>query len=185
VIRLPSRLRLLIGALAVVSLLVPQSALASPSEDSCAAYRAFIYTMPLPDAMRTPGVHGVRWHNEFIDPDGVLQVLDTEHQIEIVPGAPLYAGEVLVRVFSTWGALPGRDVDFHVQQIDPAQPASLYVATNFLAGSPNAETDRTWVSWETDPGVWTERLELRHGPETNDCALNFSSLFRRSFGWIG
>ena len=184
-VRLPTRFRVLFGALAIASLLVPQSALASPSEGSCAADRGFVYTMPLPAAMRTPGVHGVRWHNEFIDPGGVLQVTDTEHQIEIVPGAPLYAGEVLVRFFSTWGALPGREVDFHVQQIDPGQPASLYVASGFLNGYPKAETDRLWVSWETTPGVWTDRLELQHGPETNFCALNFSSVFRRSFGWIG
>src|SRR5262245_32394207 len=94
------RFRLVAAAAALVAALaLPGSAQALPNpEESCAAYGSFAYAMPLPGAMRTPGVHHVDWRATFVDEFGVLQVFENTSQIEIVPGSPAYVGEVLLRI---------------------------------------------------------------------------------------
>ena len=85
--------------------------------------------------------HHIDWHSTFLDENGVLQVFDTQSQIEVVAGAPSYDGQVLLRLFSNWASLPNGDVDFDIQAINPTQRASFYLVSTFFRGTPNAETD--------------------------------------------
>jgi len=177
------RLALPIVGLVALALALPASALAAPSEDRCAAYGSFTYSMSLPDSMRTPGTHHIDWHSTFIDEDGVLQVFDTQSQIDVVAGAPSYGRMVLLRLFSNWGPLPNGDVDFDVQAINPSQRASFYLVSTFLRGTLNADTDALSIRWETTPGVWSDWVSPTRSALRSFCQENFQSLFTKEHGW--
>src|SRR5262245_65370060 len=104
------RLVLLATAMAL-SAALPSAALAAPRDDSCAAYRSFTYAMSIPEGMRTPGLHHFQWHNTFLDEDGNPGSFDDDNQIEVAADAPMYAGQVLLRLGNNAALLPSGDVD--------------------------------------------------------------------------
>ena len=114
---------------------------------------------------------------------GVLQVFDTQSQIDVVAGAPSYGGMVLLRLFSNWGPLPNGDVDFDVQAINPSQRASFYLVSTFLRGTLNADTDALSIRWETTPGVWSDWVSPTRSALRSFCQENFQSLFTKEHGW--
>jgi len=182
-LRLTRRFALVAVSLLALSTALPASALAAPRDDSCAAYASLTYTMPIPSDMRTVGVHHIDWHNTFVDENGDPQVFDTVSQIEVAAGAPSYAGQVLLRLFSNWAAQPGEDANFDVEVINPQQPASFYVVSTYLRGTPNALTDAMSIRWETAPGVWSDWISLPRSPERSFCQETFRSLFMKAHGW--
>ena len=177
------RLVLLATGLLVLALALPAWALAAPRDDRCAAYGSLTYSMALPDSMRTLGTHHIDWHSTFVDPDGVLQVFDTESQINVVAGAPSYDGQVLLRLFSNWAPLPNGDIDFNVEEINPTQRASFYLVSTFLRGTLNADTDALSIRWETTPGVWSDWVSPTRSALRSFCQENFQSLFTKEHGW--
>jgi hypothetical protein len=179
------RIIVLVVGLAVLSVSAPGPAMASPSEDNCGAYVSFAYSLPLPDAMRTPGAHRVQWHEDYLDENGIAQVLDTENEINIVPGTPLFSGTVLVRLFTNWGAHSTKDIDFDVHQIDPDQPASLFATVWNLRGTPNFSTDRMSARWESAPEVWSSWYAMPQSSPTSFCVEQLTPLLHRTFGWVG
>jgi hypothetical protein len=166
-----------------LTLALPAVALATPREDRCAAYGSLTYAMSIPDSMRTLGTHHIDWHSSFLDENGVLQVFDTQSQIEVVEGAPSYDGQVLIRLFSNWASLPNGDVDFDIQAINPTQRASFYLVSTFFRGTPNAETDALSIRWETSPGVWSAWVSPPRSALRSFCQENFQSLFTKEHGW--
>jgi hypothetical protein len=182
-LQLSRRFALLVGLALAISVVLPAAALAAPSDESCAAYAALTYAMPIPSGMRTLGLHHIDWHNTFVDENDDLQVFDTESQIEVAADVPSYDGQVLLRLFSNWAAQPGADANFDVEVINPQQRASFYVVSTYIRGTPNALTDAMSIRWEGAPGVWSEWISLPRSPERSFCEENFRSLFTKAHGW--
>jgi hypothetical protein len=179
------RVVVLAGASLIAILAAPATVSAAPDESSCAAFRFFAYAMPLPTEMRTIGIHRVEWLNTFVDVDGTPLEFFDENQIEIADDAPIYVGNALVRLSRNVGLLPSGDVDTDVRAIRPTQTATLYVGTFFFKDTPNIDTDRMFVRWEGDPGVWSPWIELGRSQVSASCSQSTTGLLHRSLGWIG
>ena len=177
------RLAWLLPALLLAAAL-PSAALAAPRDDSCAAYGSFTYALAVPAGFRTPGLHHFQWHNTFLDEDGNPQAFDSDNEIEVASGAPLYGGQMLLRLGNNAAMLPSGEVDPDIQAMNPQQRATFYVVTGFPRGLPNADTDAMALRWEGAPGVWSDWITVPRSPQRSFCEeVNVPARFVRSHGW--
>ena len=166
-----------------VGLLLPSAALAKPSDEACAAYRAIPFSTPVPDAMRTAGTHRFEWYSTFDNADGTTGDALAQNQIKIMPGTPLYPNNVLLRLFRNTTLLADGEV-VTIDEMAPTQPATLYAAAySFKGDDPFLSSFRTWIRYETSRNHWSAWTELSRGPATNFCNQVTNSMWKKTFGW--
>ena len=173
----------LLGAALALSAVLPQAALAVPREESCASLRAVPFSAPVPASMRTVGTHGFEWYSTFVDADGNLQEGTAENSITIDPTAPAYPNTVLLRLVRNTTLLSDGSVEV-IDTMRPDQAATFYAAA-FSTPDDTAFLDsfRTWLRYETSPGLWTDFVELRRGPVTNFCSQVTTAAWKKTYGW--
>lgn len=176
--RLATILTLVLAALAL-----PGGALARPSDESCAAYRAIPFSTPVPDAFRTPGTHRFEYLSTYDNADGTSGEDLAQNQMAIVGNAPLYPNTVLLRLFRNTTLLPSGEI-VALTEMNPAQSATFYIAAFSTHGDDVfLDSFRTWFRYETSRNRWTEWTELQRGPETNFCNQVTKSAWKKTYGW--
>jgi hypothetical protein len=179
-----SFIRRAVIAATALSLLLPAVAQASPSGDSCAAYRIVPYVFPVPGSMRTPGTHHVQWHLTLTLPDGT-PIDDVRHgSITIDPTAPSYPNSVNLGLDANVTLVDRDEVEVDAMQPDQAARFRLSV---FGPKDWTAMLDsvRLRFSYEASPGVWSPEVELTPGPRASACSVLTFGFLNRSFGWAG
>ena len=144
---------------------------------------SIVYAVPVPDAMRTPGIHRFQFHASIVL-DGVPTDLGVvENQITISSDAPSYPRTVNLQLFDNVTLVNPNDWDeTPVTEMRPDQDA------RFRVGAYSAKDDPYFVSfelrlrYETSPGVWTDEMLLDHGPYVSTCTVISYGFIHRSFG---
>ena len=178
---------LIVATILVTSLwaLIPGLAAAAPPEGSCAGERGLSFTMAVPEAMRTEGVHRFQYRITSTMPDGSLEVGYTDNQVEIATDAPIY-DNVLLRLVRNRGLLPDGSVDVDVQAIRPTQRASFYAQISGLREDEALIAATVMdIRYETRKNQWTEWAALARSAMRSLCIEVNDGLLRKSFGWAG
>lgn len=173
-------IRAALVALTTFAVLGAPAALAA--QGSCGSEMGRSYTLALPDAMRTPGLHRFQYRISFVWPDGTPEAFFADNQIEIDPAAPAYRN-VLLRLVVNRALLEDRTVEL-VDSIRPDQAAAFYgqfssVREDFdIIASATIE-----VSYEIAPDVWSDWHLLDRSPMRSLCTEVNDGVMRRANGW--
>jgi hypothetical protein len=177
------RLSTLLALAVLAAVSFPGGALARPSDESCAAYRAIPFSTPVPDAFRTAGTHRFEWLSSYQNFDGTSGEDLAQNQMTIASSAPLYSSTVLLRLVRNTALLPGGEV-VEVTEMHPSQAAAFYIAAFSVHGDDVfLDSFRTWFRYETSKNHWTPWTELHRGPVTNYCNQVTTSAWKKSYGW--
>jgi len=179
------RLGGLAAALALYLSIGVGAATAAQPEGVCGAERGAAFTLALPAAMRSIGVHAFQYRISMILPDGTLDVGFTDNEIEVVAGTPLF-DDLHLRLLRNRGLLADKSVATDVQVMDPTQPASFHAQLSLLREfEASVRTATLDVSYETTPGVWSPWTALSKGPITSLCPETKRAVLIKSYGWAG
>lgn len=175
----------LIAALAIAAITLPASARAAQPEGSCGAERGRSFTMPVPDAMRTEGIHRFQYRITVTLSDGSLDIGFTDNQIEVSASATRY-DNLHLRLVRNRGLLANGSVDTDVQAMQPTQPAAFYAQLSLLkAEAAIASTATMEVRYEGRRNHWSAWTALAASPLNSLCTQLNGSVLVRTYGWAG
>jgi hypothetical protein len=181
-----SRRRLaLVATLLAAALLGPGPAVAAQPDGSCGAERGSSFTLPVPDALRTDGVHRFQYRITVTLPDGTLDVATTDNQIEVTTAATRYEN-VHLRLVRNRGLLADGTVDVDVHAMRPDQAAAFYGQMSLAkADADIVATTVMEVRWEGRRNQWSAWTPLARGPVNSFCPQLKDSILIKSYGWAG
>ena len=173
----------LVLALVIGMLSLPGLSLAAQPDGSCGAGRGMAYTMPIPDALRTEGVHRFQFRITLPLPDGTPDVFFTDNQIEVSTFAAVY-DNLHLRLVRNRGPLPDRTVDPDVHLMRPDQPAAFYAQLSLAKEDAALVAASTLdVRWEGRRNRWSEWTRVPSGPVNSFCVQTKDSILLKSYGW--
>jgi hypothetical protein len=175
----------LAGAALILASVLPSAALAAPSPESCAAYRAVTYSASVPQGLRAEGTKLVQWRSVFTDAATGELVVDDGifNEVTFDADAPLYPNDVLIRLFRSTTILAGGEV-ITVDAIDPAQPARMHVNVSWEPGGRFYTGDmEISFRYEIRNNRWSEWYATTMGPEQSFCTENTRAIWKKGVGW--
>lgn len=183
---------LITGVTMLALVLFPAGAVAAGGPSPCAKLPVIYFATPVPTAFQAPGTYEWQYHATWTDADGTFVDggITDPATVDVVDGAPVYRGNVLLRVFSAWGQLPDGSIDFGVASIAPTQAAIFFSGWLFNAGDTIFKsTIAQSVRWRVAGGTWSAWIAQAHGPAQSACAPGGANhaggLFVQSWGWMG
>ena len=181
-----SRRRVVLSAtLVLLAMLTPGPISAAQPEGSCGAERGKAFTMPIPEAMRTEGVHRFQYRITVTLPDGTQDVGYTDNQIEVSVSAVRY-DNLLLRLLRNRGLLPDRSIDLDVRSMQPTQPASFYAQISLAkADVATVSTATMEIRYEARKNHWSDWISLPSSSVNSFCTQLTDAVFVRSYGWAG
>ncbi len=174
----------ILAAVLLLAAAFPAAAAASPSFESCAAYKGQSFTAPAPAGLRTEGTHRIQWKAEFTDAytgefvvdDGIIS------EVTFDEDAPAYPDTVLLRLFRNTALLDSGEV-IAVDEVRPDQAARMYVNVSWVKGDKFYTTWRMYFRYETARNRWSEYQELAAGPDISFCVETKNAIWRKAYGW--
>lgn len=164
--------------------MLPATASAAPSDESCSAYRAQSYVAAVPAAMRTAGTHRFEWSSRYTDLAGrSVEEGTITNQVTIDAAASAYPNTVLLRLTRNTTLTATGDVAV-VTAMRPDQAANLYVNVSWFKSEPFfTGTFHLLVRYETSRNHWSAWQEMPVGPENNFCTEFTNAIWQRTYGW--
>lgn len=180
-----SRIARIIGAVMLITALLPGSVAAGQDPATCGANRATTFTTPAPVGLLTPGTHRVQWKAEFTDAYTGERIIDDGivNQFTVAAAAPAYPNTVLIRLFRNTTLLPSGEV-IYVDTIRPTQDARMYVNVSWLRDD-RFFTGEFKISfrYETSKNKWSGYERVAAGPEQSFCIEFNNAIWRKNYGW--
>lgn len=184
-----TRLVRVLAAVALVALVLPPAALATPSPDSCAGNRVIMYSAPVPAGLRVVGTRLVQWRAAFTDAYSGEAIVDegTTNEVTIDAGAPAYPNTVLIRLVRSTTILADGTV-VTVPAMRPDQDARMHAQASWVTGDKWFDGDFVLsFRFQTGKGngKWSGWYPMAAGPEQSFCGELTDAIWKRSFGWGG